>query len=76
MALVYLINKPEIFGQLLRRLLLFMEYDFKIVYKPSKSHLMAYALNRLPNHVEPIGVPDQTCDAHMFTLQLQWLQNV
>jgi len=37
-------------------------------YKPSRSHLMAYALSRLPNPAEPIGVPDQTIDAHLFTL--------
>ncbi len=37
---------------------------------------MVDALNRLPNHTEPIGVLDQTYDAHMFTLQHEWLQNV
>jgi hypothetical protein len=54
---------------LVRWLLLFLEHDFKIVYKLGRSHLMAYALNRLPNHIEPIGVFDQTCDVHLFTLQ-------
>jgi hypothetical protein len=49
MALVYLINKPQAFGKLIRWLLLFLEYDFKIVYKLGKSHLMANALNKLPN---------------------------
>jgi hypothetical protein len=44
-----------------------MEYDFKIVYKHGRSHLMADALNILPNHTKPIGVLDQTCDAHLFT---------
>jgi hypothetical protein len=29
---------------------------------------MAYALSRLPNQTEPIGVLDQTYDAHLFTL--------
>jgi Uri superfamily endonuclease len=37
---------------------------------------MANALSKLPNHIEPIGVLDQTCDAHMFTLQPEWLQSV
>jgi hypothetical protein len=37
---------------------------------------MANALNRLPNHTKHVGVPNQTYDAHMFTLQLEWLQNV
>jgi hypothetical protein len=33
MALVYLVNKPQVSGRLIRWLLLFLEYDFKIVYK-------------------------------------------
>jgi hypothetical protein len=40
MALVYIVNKPLIFSKLARWLLLFLEYDFIIVYKPSRSHLM------------------------------------
>jgi hypothetical protein len=35
MALVYLVNKPQILSKLTKWLLLFLEYDFKIVYKPS-----------------------------------------
>jgi hypothetical protein len=49
MGLVYLVNKPQVFSMLVRWLLLFLEYDFKIVYKPGRSHIMANALNRLPN---------------------------
>ncbi len=37
---------------------------------------MADALSRLPNHIEPVGILGQTCDAHIFTLQLEWLQSV
>ncbi len=37
---------------------------------------MADALNRLPNHAELVGILDQTCDPHLFTLQLDWLQSV
>jgi hypothetical protein len=40
MALVYLVNKPQVFGKITRWLLLFLEYDFKIVYKPNRSHLL------------------------------------
>jgi hypothetical protein len=68
MALVYLINKSQVFDTLIRWILLFMEYDFKIVYKLSRSHLMADALSKLPNHIEHVGVPNQTYDVHMFTL--------
>jgi len=76
MALVYLINNPQVSNMLIIWLLLFLEYDFKIVYKLGRFHLMADALNRLPNHIEPVGVLDQIYDVHMFTLQPKWLQNV
>jgi hypothetical protein len=45
MALMYLVNKPQVFGKFVNWLLLFMEYDFKIVYKLGRSHLMADAWN-------------------------------
>jgi hypothetical protein len=49
MALVYLVNKSHVLNRLTKWLLLSLEYDFKILYKPGRSHLMANALNRLPN---------------------------
>jgi hypothetical protein len=49
MVLMYLFNKPQVFGRLIRWLLLFIEYGFKIVLKPGRSHLMVDALSRLPN---------------------------
>jgi hypothetical protein len=73
MALVYLVNKSLVFRMLVKWLLLFLEYDFKIIYKPGRSHLMANALSKLPNHIELVGIPNQTYDVHMFTLQLEWL---
>ncbi len=76
MALVYLVYKPQVFVRLARWLLLFLKYDFKIVYKLSRSHLMVDALSRLPNQIEPIGILNQSCDSHMFTLQPKWLQSV
>ncbi len=49
MALMYLVNKPQVSGIIVRWLLLFLKYDFKIIYKLGRSHLMAYVLSRLPN---------------------------
>jgi hypothetical protein len=37
---------------------------------------MVDALSRLPNHTKLIGIPNQTCDVHMFILQPEWLHNV
>jgi hypothetical protein len=34
---------------------------------------MVDALNRLHNQITPIGIPIQTCDARLFTLQPEWL---
>jgi hypothetical protein len=69
MALVYLVNKPHVFGIITILLLLFLEYDFKIVYKHGRSHLMVDALCRLPNYqTKPVGVPNLTTNAHLFTL--------
>jgi hypothetical protein len=49
MAIMYLVNKPQVFSKIARWLLVFLEYDFKIVYKPGISHLMVDALSRFPN---------------------------
>jgi hypothetical protein len=68
MALVYLVNKPQVSGRLVRWLLLFLEYDFKIVYKHGKSHLMENALSKLPHQTKPVKIPNQTYDVNMFTL--------
>ncbi len=43
------------------------EYDFKIVYKLGRSHLMVDAFSRLPNQTKLVGVPNQTCDIHLTT---------
>jgi hypothetical protein len=51
---------------MIRWLLLFLEYNFTIVYKPSKIHVIVDALSRLPNIIEPTGVPNQTTYASLF----------
>jgi hypothetical protein len=76
MPLVDLVNKPQVFGKLARWLLLFLEYNLKFIYKHGRPHLMVNALNGLPNQIKPIGIPYQTYDVHMFTLQPEWLQSV
>jgi hypothetical protein len=67
-ALIYLVNKLEIFGRIVRWLLLLLEYDFKIVYKLDRSHLMAYTLSRLLDQAKLVGVFDRTTNVHLFIL--------
>jgi hypothetical protein len=76
MVLVYLVNKPQVSGKITRLLLLFLKYDFTIVYKPSRTHVVVDALSRLLNITEPTCVPDQTTYASLFYIKLEWPNNV
>jgi hypothetical protein len=58
MALVYLVNKPQVSRRITKCLLLFLKYDFTIVYKQGRIHVVVNALSRNMNIIEPIGVPD------------------
>jgi len=59
MALVYLVNKPQDLRKIIIWFLLFLEYDFTIVYKPSRTHVIANALSRLLDIIESTCVFDQ-----------------
>jgi hypothetical protein len=45
-------------------------------YKLDKSHVIAYALSRLPDIIEPTCVLDQTTYASLFYTKLEWLKDV
>jgi hypothetical protein len=66
MALVYLVNKPQVSRQITIWLLLFLEYDFIVVYKLGKIYVIVNALSRLPDIIEPTSVPDQTTNVGLF----------
>jgi len=58
MALVYLVNKSHVLGKITRWLLLFLEFDFTLMYKPSITHVIVDVLSRLLDIIKPIGMPD------------------
>ncbi len=58
MALVYLVNKPQVSGRITIWLLLFFQYDFTVVYKLGRIHVVVDALSRLSNSAEPTSVLD------------------
>ncbi len=76
MTLVYLVNKPQVSGRIIRWLLLVLKYDFTIVYKPGKTHVVAYALSRSPNITKLIGMLDQTIYGIFFYIGIKWLNDV
>jgi hypothetical protein len=53
MALVYLVDKPQVLGRIAKWLLMFFEYDFIVMYKPCKTHVVLDALSRLPDITKP-----------------------
>ncbi len=54
--------------------MLFLEYEFTIVYKPNRTHVVAIVLSILPNN--SLGVLDQVVDASWFCIQPMWMQEI
>jgi hypothetical protein len=50
-------------------LLLFLEYEFTIIYKPNKTHVGTDDLFRLLNSSKALGVPNQIVDASLFSIE-------
>ncbi len=73
MALVYLVKKPHVLGRIARWLLLFLEFEFTIVYKLGRTHVVVDVLSKLPNTSKPLGVPNQTMDASLFYVKPIWM---
>ena len=65
-ALIYLVNRQVVSGRIARWMLLLQEYDFEVVYKPGRSHVMADHLSIIDSEEEPFGVQDQFLDASLF----------
>jgi hypothetical protein len=79
MALVYLVNKPQVSKRITRCMLLFLKYDFIVVYKLNETHVVTHALSRLLyklDNIKPTGVPDQTIDVSLFYIGLEWPNDV
>jgi hypothetical protein len=76
MALVYLVNKPQVSRIVARWLLLFLGYDSIVVYKLSRIHVVANVLSRLPNTTKPIRMLNQTPNVNIFYTEPKWLDDV
>jgi hypothetical protein len=76
MALVYLVNKPQVSERIGKWLLLFIKYDFKVMYKLAKIHEVANALLRPPNITKPTCVHDLTTYVSLFYIEPKWLNDV
>ena len=70
-ALLYLVNRPVVSGRITRWMLLLQEYDFEVVYKPGRRHVMADHLSRIESGEELSGVQNQFPDASLFMVHVQ-----
>ena len=76
LALQYLVNKPHVSGRLARWLLLFLEFYFKVIYKPGTTHGVADVFLRNEGAKPATGIPDQTTDAQLFSMQPDWIHPI
>jgi hypothetical protein len=69
MALIYFVNKPQVLGIIVWWLLLFLEYDFIVVYKLGGTHIVIDSLSRVLDIIKPTNVLDQTTYASLFYVE-------
>jgi len=72
-ALLYLVQKPQVLGKITHWLLFFLEYDFLVIYKLGRSHFVVDVLFWMRDFTKESGVLDQTANTSLFLLQLVWL---
>jgi hypothetical protein len=53
-----------------KMVMLFFEYEFIIVYKPSRTHVVVDVLSILLDGSKPLGVPNETVDASFLSYSL------
>ena len=66
MAMIYLVNKTDVSGGVVQWLLLYLKFDFTVVYKPSKTHGIADALHWTPTDEPAHGIHDATTNIHLL----------
>ena len=69
MALRYLVNKPDLSGRLARWILLLIEFDYTIQYKPRKMNLQVDHLSRLSTETRIEEMDDEFLDGRLFAVQ-------
>ena len=68
-ALKYLVNKPLHHGRICRWLLLFQEFEFKVVVQSGKLNVGPDHLSQIDTGEEPIGVEYDLLDAQLFRIE-------
>jgi hypothetical protein len=69
-TLKYLVNKLVLGGRIYRRLLLFQEFDFEVIFKPGKLNVGPGHLSRITNGEEPTNLEDNFPNPQLFSVQV------
>ena len=69
-ALQYLVNKPVLWGKIYQWLLLFQEFDFKIIVKLGWLNASPDHLSRIKIQEEPTNIDAGFLDAHLFRVEI------
>jgi len=69
-ALLHLINRTIVFERIARWMLLLQEYDFEIVHKLGRQHVVADHLSRISNGEATTGIPNRFLNANLFIVQV------
>jgi hypothetical protein len=69
-TLKYLVNKAMLGRRICRWLLLFQEFDFKLIFKPGKLNAGLDHLSRVTNGEEPTNLEDNFLDAQLFSVHV------
>jgi hypothetical protein len=75
-TLLYLMNKPIITWQIARWILLSQEFDFEVIYKLSRIHLLFNHLSRISHGELVEGIKDHLSDAHLFNMKVDWYGSI
>jgi hypothetical protein len=76
MALLYLVNKPQVLGKIVKWLLFFSEYDLIVIYKLGKTYVITDVLLKLLDVIKPSKVSKQTVGVSLFFTKPKWLNDV
>ena len=74
-TLKYLVNKLVLGGNIYRWLLLFQEFDFEVIVKPSRLNVGLDHLSRIESGEEPTIMEDNLLDGKLFAVTMMEDQN-
>ena len=73
--LKYLVNKPVLGGKICRWILLFQEFDFDVIVKPSCLNAGFDHLSRIESGEDPTNLEDNLPDVQLFAVTMMEDQN-